>query len=261
VSACSGNGKGLDENGRPVQQTDDNDLKPTFDSIQQHVFTPICTACHTGATAPLGLRLDDGVSYAMLVNVASVEEPTAKRIDPGNPDGSYLVHKIEGTASVGGRMPLGGAPLPAETIAVIRQWISDGAQPPAAIQPAHLAKLQSAWPPNGATVKAPRELIVTADAELDTNLFANNIELVRAGGDDDFTNGNEQAVAIDVRIVTMNPTVLAIMPRSAWVADRYELRINTNAAIQISDLDGRPIDGDNDAVAGGVFDMRFVVEE
>lgn len=261
VSACSGNGKGLDENGRPIQQTNDNELKPTFDSIQQHVFTPICTACHTGATAPLGLRLDEGVSYAMLVNVASVEDPTQKRIDPTHPDASYLVHKIEGTASVGGRMPLGGAPLPPETIAVIRQWVADGAQPPAAVQPSRLTKLQSAWPPNGATVTAPRELIVTADAEIDTNLLANNIELVRAGGDDDFANGNEQVVPIDVRVVTMNPTVLAITPQSAWIADRYELRINTDASIQITDLNGRAIDGNDDAVAGGEFVLRFAVEE
>src|SRR5690606_745314 len=33
-------------------------LEPTFASIQQNVLSPICTACHVGANAPAGLRLD-----------------------------------------------------------------------------------------------------------------------------------------------------------------------------------------------------------
>ena len=68
-------------------------------------------------------------SYANLVNVASHEVPSLKRVEPGDPDNSYLVQKIEGTAAVGGRMPLGRAPLTAAQIALIRQWISEGADP------------------------------------------------------------------------------------------------------------------------------------
>src|SRR5688500_8404624 len=46
-------------------------LQATFASIQANVFTPICTACHVGATAPQGLQLDAASSYALLVGVAS----------------------------------------------------------------------------------------------------------------------------------------------------------------------------------------------
>src|SRR5262245_7183657 len=127
LSACAGNGDGLDENGRPVENDDDT-LQPTFGSIQKHVLTPICTTCHAGANAPLGLRLEEGSAYALLVNAASVESPSLHRVEPGNPDASYIVQKIQGTAAVGGRMPLGQPPLPADTIAVIRQWIANGAQ-------------------------------------------------------------------------------------------------------------------------------------
>ena len=63
----------------------------------------------------------------MLVNVPSLEVPALLRVEPSNPDDSYLVQKIEGTAAVGGRMPLGGDALPPDTIAAIRQWITDGA--------------------------------------------------------------------------------------------------------------------------------------
>ncbi len=44
-----------------------------FQEIQDTIFTPVCTACHVGAGAPQGLRLDAGNSYALLVNVASAE--------------------------------------------------------------------------------------------------------------------------------------------------------------------------------------------
>ena len=93
----------------------------------QPVFNSRCTECHSGGSAPQGLRLDAANSYANLVNVASHEVPSLKRVEPGDPDNSYLVQKIEGTAAVGGRMPLGRAPLTAAQIALIRQWISEGA--------------------------------------------------------------------------------------------------------------------------------------
>src|SRR5688572_12499600 len=104
LAACAGNGDGLDENGRPLEE-DTGTLQPTFQSIQDNVFTPVCTGCHAGAGAPLGLRLDAGSSYALLVNAPSTEVPALRRIQPGNPDASYLIQKLEGTAAVGSRMP------------------------------------------------------------------------------------------------------------------------------------------------------------
>jgi hypothetical protein len=261
LSACSGNGKGLDENGRPIQSTDSGELTATFDSIQQHVFTPICTACHTGATAPLGLRLDEGVSYAMLVNVASVEDPTHKRIEPGNADASYLVHKIEGTAAVGGRMPLGGAPLPPATIAVIRQWISEGAQPSASLSADHLSKLTSAWPPQGAHIASPRELIVTADGELDTTTLTNSIELLRVNADASVGSGIEQVVPIKTEITNLSPTVFAVVPQIALSAGQYELHINSDTSLRVTDLAGRVVSADQDTNVGGTFVLHFTVEE
>ncbi|MGH8186262.1 MAG: hypothetical protein ACREUC_06840, partial [Steroidobacteraceae bacterium] len=91
LSACAGDGEGLDENGRPLTgDTTEPPLLPQLSSIQSNVFTPSCTSCHAGASAPLGLRLEEGVSFAMLVNVQSTEVPSLARVAPGNPDGSYL---------------------------------------------------------------------------------------------------------------------------------------------------------------------------
>jgi len=132
VGGCGGgSGDGLDANGRPIGEGADpgGPLLPNYASIQSHVFTPICAACHAGGSAPQGLRLDAGNAYAMTVGVSSAEVSSLKRIAPGDPDNSYLVQKIEGHAAVGARMPFGGPYLDDATIAVIRQWIAAGAAP------------------------------------------------------------------------------------------------------------------------------------
>lgn len=132
LAGCGGgSGEGLDANGRPLGEGDDpsGPMTASFRSIQSHVFTPACTACHAGAAAPRGLRLDAGNSYALLVGVASAEVPSLKRVAPGDAANSYLVQKLEGHQAVGARMPLGGPYLDAQTINLIRQWIDNGARP------------------------------------------------------------------------------------------------------------------------------------
>jgi hypothetical protein len=147
LAACGGSGEGLDQNGRPIGESpppdtgggggnDQGPFPPTIEAIQEHVFTPICSRCHHGALAPQGLHLSDTqTSYDNLVNVASQEAPQLKRVLPGDPDNSYIIHKVEGTQESGDQMP-DGCPssepcLDQDTIAVIRQWIADGAPPPA----------------------------------------------------------------------------------------------------------------------------------
>ena len=129
VLAGCGSGDGMDPNGQasagtrpPIQG-----LQPTLASIQDNVFTPICTACHTGGGAPQGLQLDAGVSASKLINVPVPRDPNQIRVIPGDPDNSFLIHKLEGTQNIGQRMPLGGPFLDPSTIAVIRQWIANGA--------------------------------------------------------------------------------------------------------------------------------------
>jgi hypothetical protein len=57
----------------------------------------------------------------------SAEAPAVQRVKSGDPDASYLVHKIEGHAAQGGRMPASGPPLSRRDIELIRQWIALGA--------------------------------------------------------------------------------------------------------------------------------------
>ena len=114
-------------------------LEPTLSSIAQNVFQAAdssgrvgCTQCHTtsgGRTPPLGLSLDPGAAYANLVGVASRQKPALLRVAPGDPENSYLVHKLEGRADiVGQRMPRTAGPFLTDgQMLVIRRWIALGA--------------------------------------------------------------------------------------------------------------------------------------
>jgi hypothetical protein len=135
LCACSGSGVGLDSNGQPLSGSSSGGTVPLsadFDAIQANVFTPICSVCHIGATAPEGLMLDAAHSYNLLVNVPSTEVPSILRVKPGDPSNSYIIQKLEGHAAVGAQMPFGETPLPATHHRLHRQWITNGAPPGAA---------------------------------------------------------------------------------------------------------------------------------
>lgn len=258
---CSGSGDGLDENGRPLD-SGPLPLVPTFASIQQNVFTPVCTRCHAGAAAPTGLRLDEASSYAMLVNVASVEVPGLRRVRPGDPDLSYLVQKIEGRAAVGGRMPLNSPALPQATIDVVKQWIREGAQrSAAATSPTSPATLSAVTPLEDQIVEgAPREIIVQSEASLDTtSLNVASVSLERSGGDGSFAEGNEVRVTpTSIEVLSSEPTVVSIkIAPGEWTPDSYQLTVTGDGSVAVGDRSGGAIDGDRDGRPGGNFVMQF----
>jgi len=102
---------------------------PSFASDIQAIFSNSCisTGCHN-AGASGGQVLLQGQSYANLVNVASTQEPGKTRVIPNDAPNSYLVIKLEGRQTNGGRMPLGGAALHANSIQNIKNWINKGAK-------------------------------------------------------------------------------------------------------------------------------------
>ncbi|MEZ4699596.1 MAG: hypothetical protein R2834_04645 [Rhodothermales bacterium] len=108
---------------------DPNNQTATFTDIQNTIFTTSCalSGCHAGASPQQGMNLSAGQAYANIVNVPSNENPQMNRITPNDPDNSYLFLKISGTNISGSRMPLGGSPLSDDKIAMVREWIEDGA--------------------------------------------------------------------------------------------------------------------------------------
>lgn len=104
--------------------------QPVDFTAVQAIFNRNCVSCHEGSSAPRGLQLDAFRSYSLLVDVASVEVSSVKRIKPGNAAGSYLFQKINSdTPKAGVRMPSDGKLSP-EDQALIRDWIDQGARPP-----------------------------------------------------------------------------------------------------------------------------------
>src|SRR5438034_11255614 len=84
-------------------------LEPTFASVQKEIFESTdtagrvaCVNCHTstGRNPSAGMNLNHDVAYDQIVNVSSSRKPGAIRVIPGDPENSYLVHKIEGLSDI-----------------------------------------------------------------------------------------------------------------------------------------------------------------
>jgi len=113
-------------------------LEPTFASIQSQIFESTdsagrlaCITCHTnvGRNPAAGMNLTHDVAYAQIVNMPSARKAGAVRVIPGDPDNSYLVHKVEGLSDIiGVRMPFSGPPyLTDGQIMILKRWIALGA--------------------------------------------------------------------------------------------------------------------------------------
>jgi hypothetical protein len=88
------------------------------------------TGCHINESAPAaGLDLSDGKAITSLVQVPSSEVPSMMRVQPGNPEASYLLCKIDPTCAARQieRMPKGGLALPTTDVETVRAWIAAGA--------------------------------------------------------------------------------------------------------------------------------------
>ncbi|HEX5108642.1 MAG TPA: hypothetical protein VFV95_09360 [Vicinamibacterales bacterium] len=114
------------------------DLEVRFSSIQEQIFEntdssgrSACIQCHNnqGQLFAGRLNLTHDVAYDNLVNVASRNKAGAVRVIPGDPENSYLIHKLEGRAGIFGlRMPQNGPPYLIDgQISVIKRWIERGA--------------------------------------------------------------------------------------------------------------------------------------
>lgn len=95
------------------------------------VFKRQCVACHMTGDEQGQLGLAPALAYAGLVGVAS-RGSGLPRVAPGEPERSYLVHKLQGThldqGGTGERMPMGQEPLAERDIALVRDWIAAGAK-------------------------------------------------------------------------------------------------------------------------------------
>ena len=261
LAGCAGNGMGLDQGGRPLPPggTAGGVLTANFDSIQQNVFTPICTVCHAGASAPQGLRLDVANGYALLVGVPSTEVPSLLRVKSGDPANSYIIQKLEGHAAVGAQMPFGGPPLPAATIAVIRQWISDGAlhTPPAAAAPSFA--MVAAVPAAGdVLLAAPARIVIAFNQQLDqTRIDASSVhlELLAHGS----SAGAPRRLPVVLAVPPGNPGALMIEPVAPLPDGHYRVVVSMPPETGLSSIGGERLDAGTSATRDGSVVTDFEV--
>jgi hypothetical protein len=258
ITGCgAGDGTGLDLNGQPIGEQPEGTpplepqgIQPTLASLQEKVLTPICAQCHIGNNAPLGLRMDDlETSIANLIDVDAVTNSQFKRINPGNKaEQSFLFLKIIGAPEAGNQMPLGQAPLPAETIAVFRQWIEGGA----AIDGQQLIVVQSKviLEPNAQSVS----LSLRFSQPIDKVLFQMT--------DIEFTASNEKAQwsvntnnaqltwrtasQLEVKNIPIDPE-----------ARRLMIGLNQANTTSVFSQSGVWLDGDRDGTAGGEYHYEY----
>jgi hypothetical protein len=112
--------------------TNDKDPGVSFANDIQPIFTTRCAACHRdgGAAAlpNIPMRLDEGRSFASLVNQPSGQNGGATLVTPGDSANSLLFQKVSAPVPpVGSRMPLFSSPLQQAEQDLIRDWIDQGA--------------------------------------------------------------------------------------------------------------------------------------
>jgi hypothetical protein len=264
LGACTGgDGSGLPGQAPP------GGFDPNFSEIQANVFTPNCatTGCHLGAGAPQGLRLDDSNSYGMLVGVRSSQSASVLRVAPGDPGNSYLIQKLEGTASVGAQMPLNAPPIAQASIDVVRQWITDGAIDDR-VPSSNPIKITSLSPiPGTVLTAAPGNIVAMFDRELDASTVnALTFVFEASGGDATFDDGNETSVTA-ANIITTATGATFDLTGVVLADDTYRVRLLGSGASIIMDLDANALDGEfsgafpsgNDT-AGGDFEAIFVLQ-
>jgi hypothetical protein len=278
LGGCAGNGKGLDANGNPIGlgssapsgSSAPAALSADFQSIQDNVFTPICTRCHIGANAPEGLQLDQAHSYALLVGVPSAEVPGVLRVKAGDPTDSYLIQKLQNSNGiVGAQMPFGGPYLAQTTIDFIKQWITNGAPQTGSgsstgasttastaasttvsvaheqSQPAAL-EVTATMPADGGVVTAPLATIAIGFShEPDTSFLNGALRLQNMAG---------QPVPVPVLLAPAegNPATVLLTPLAPLAAGVYRVTVHGGDATAMTAVGGESLPAD--------YSFTFTVE-
>lgn len=137
LAACSGDTSNTDTNTTDTtetggtSETGTHSTAPTFDQVYSGVLKPSCAlaGCHATGSGN-GMELSDAGAYDALVNQPSNVASGEILVIPSDPDGSYLVKKLEGGAGIlGTEMPPPFGGQDPSDIQMIRDWIAAGANP------------------------------------------------------------------------------------------------------------------------------------
>jgi hypothetical protein len=186
--------------------------------------------------------------------------PSILRVVPGDPNNSYIIQKLEGHAAVGAQMPFGGPPLDAAVIAVIRQWITDGAQRsvvPAAFA-VHALALSAVAPARDEVLgEAPPAIMIELNQDIDaTRIDPGSVRIERRGEDADAPAVED--VPARITIPAANPRALLITPRRTLRAGHYRVVLRGGVGASLSAISGEALGA---ATPGGASPSDTVATE
>ncbi len=220
----------------------------------QAIFNTNCTvACHNSGEGQEGLRLDEGMSYAELVNVPSSQQPaTFDRVEPGDADMSYLIVKVDDSAvgRIGARMPAGGRPaLGVDDIATIRSWINAGAlEAPPSMKPTATQVKETVVVHEQDSL----DILVSLTAAIDASSLTDGAVLLylREGGVSTLADPASYSVSVSGDVLTVS---VAGLTSDA----EFELHVNDPALSAVLDQNGWLLDGDADGQEGGKYLFKY----
>ena len=186
------------------------------------------------------------------MNVASAEVPSLLRVNPGNPDASYLVQKIQGNAAVGSRMPANGPPFLSQAqIDLIRGWIAAGA--PQAAAPGDRLFVSSSMPaPGEKALPGLNTISIVFSTDVDASLVSTNSFELR--------DALDQPVSVArITVPSGRPNVVELVTAQPLPAGSYQLAVRGDGPAPLADNAGRQLDGDRDGEPGGDTFIPFDV--
>ena len=100
---------------------------PTFSEVRDQVLMPSCgfSSCHGEGAG--GLTLEEESAFDALVGVASVQVPELSLVEPGVPEESYLMLKMDDDPGILGDPMPPGSGMEQDRVEMVRAWIESGA--------------------------------------------------------------------------------------------------------------------------------------
>ncbi len=108
----------------------ERDIRPILAREAEDPAGPGCKKCHYSTQSE---HIGYDLGALDLATLGSLRKGGttggAKIVIPGDPEGSVIIQKLEGTYGYGARMPRSGPPyLRSEEIALVKSWILAGAK-------------------------------------------------------------------------------------------------------------------------------------
>lgn len=263
LSACeAGSGEDLNELGQPISENEGtgpvgDEISATLTDIQDNIFTPICSVCHGGVSPAAGQDLSSiEKSAENLINVSS-SNALFKRVEPGEPEQSYLYLKITGNVIAGSRMPLGQPALIAAQIAAIKQWISQGAMlPDNSNMSTRVSKVivDANWEQNQSVL-----ISFWFNKTMDFSILTKQQILlsVQSVNDDSWLYASDQW---SFNIINEHVLQIEVSGISADIA-QLNIQLNNSSISTITSALGQVLDGDFDGIDGGEFNYDVILQK